>query len=105
MTTARTEDKPFEKLAQCKLIKLNPWLDWSRVTSEDLLLIVFVTERSAWSWNSIGGAGVVVDVEVLSHSAIRSSCFLIFSWIEWVDPIVEEHNWKKKSTDSKLQKC
>ena len=67
--------------------------------------MVFVTERSASSWNSIGGAGVVVDVEVLSHSAIRSSCFLIFSWIEWVDPISEVQNYKKKSTDSKPQKC
>ena len=77
MTTARTEDKPVEKLAQCKLIKLNPWLDWSRIKSEDSLFMVFVTERSASSWNYIGGAGVVVDVEVLSHPFILLSDFLV----------------------------
>ena len=96
-TTARTDDRPVEKLAQCKLMKLNPLFDWSSVTSADSLLTLFVTDKSASSWNSIDGAGVVVVVEVLCYSAIRLSCFLIFSWMGWVDPIIEEHKWRKNA--------
>ena len=96
-TTARTDDRPVEKLAQCKLMNENPWFDWSKVTSADSLLMLFSTDKSASSWNSIDGAGVIVVVEVLCHSAIRSSCLRIFSWMEWVDPIIEEHEWVKNT--------
>ena len=37
-TTARTEESPVEKLAQCKLTRENPLLDWSRDMSEEELL-------------------------------------------------------------------
>ena len=40
--TARTDDSPVLKLAQCKLINKNPWFDWSRWTSLDSLLIFFL---------------------------------------------------------------
>ena len=65
------------KLAQWRLMNENQSLDWFRCTSADLWLISLETERSASSWKTRGGAGVVVEVDVLSHSAIRSSCSLI----------------------------
>ena len=71
-STVRTDDSPVQELAQCKLMKENPWFNWSRWTSLDLL-ISFLTERLASSSKTTGGGATVVVVEVLFHSSISCS--------------------------------
>ena len=78
MMTARTEERPVLKLAQWRLINENPWLDWTKCTSDDSWLMSLEMDRSALSWKTTGGAAVV---EVLFHSSNRScsSCALMVS--------------------------
>ena len=70
----RTEDRPVEKEAQWMLTRLNPWLDWSRLTSADSLDSLF----SMWSVESsdmlMAGAGVD-EVACLARYSLTSISF------------------------------
>ena len=76
-TTMRTDDRPVEKLAQCKLMKLIPWLDWSRDTCSDssVTSVSTETEASSSAWMA-GGALVAVYTFFLSHSLISNEALL-----------------------------
>ena len=56
--TARTEDNPVEKLAQCMLTRENPLLDWSKEISDDELETSVSTLTSALSWARTVGCSV-----------------------------------------------
>ena len=85
MSTARTEDSPVLKLAQCKLMNEKPWFDWSKWKSLDLFVISFVTERSALSSKTTCGGATVVVVDVLFHSSMSCSS-RISSMMDWALP-------------------
>ena len=51
-TTARTEESPVEKLAQCKLTREKPLFDWSREmwSEESVISVSRMTSASSWAW-------------------------------------------------------
>ena len=49
-TTAKTDDSPVEKLAQWRLTKENPLLDWSNEMSAEELVMSVSRLTSASSW-------------------------------------------------------
>ena len=62
--------------------------------SADSWLISLETERSASSWNIIGGSGVVVDVDVLPLGDL----FILLSNLV-VDGLGTTHSWDTEAED------